>query len=107
MSLCSGAEEQAFVDKVFNGLIRMIDSGKVTAECRDAAMELVTKNVTNRRGFGWAQKFLMTDGGLSVLILLLFPLRLSLLLSFVLWLCHQFMTFHVYIYIYIYIHETS
>ncbi|KAL8594973.1 hypothetical protein ACOMHN_038770 [Nucella lapillus] len=53
--------QQQFVDQVFQLLIKMFDSSKVTPEGRDLAMELVMKNVTYKRAAGWTQKFLETD----------------------------------------------
>nr|KAG5698913.1 hypothetical protein BaRGS_006807 [Batillaria attramentaria] len=40
----------------------MFDSSKVTADARDCAMELVMKNITWKKGLGWTQKFLDTNG---------------------------------------------
>ena len=57
-----------FVDQVFNYLVKMFDMGKVTPEGRDSAMELVTKNVTYKKGLAWTGKFLDTDGKTVVVI---------------------------------------
>lgn len=54
--------QQLFVDTVFPLLIKMFDSSKVTPDTRDCAMELVMKNITWRKGLGWTQKFLDTNG---------------------------------------------
>ncbi|XP_076457084.1 protein unc-45 homolog B-like isoform X2 [Babylonia areolata] len=54
-------EQQQFVDSVFQMLVKMFDSAKVTPDGRDMAMELVMKNVTYKKGAGWTQKFLDSD----------------------------------------------
>ena len=51
---------------MFNLLIKMFDSAKVTPEGRDTAMELVTKNITYKTGLGWTGKFLDTDGEMLI-----------------------------------------
>ena len=41
----------------------MLASAKVTAWGRDAAMELMTKNVVSKDGVNWTRDFLETQGG--------------------------------------------
>lgn len=60
--LYTDEEQQRYVDQLMNHLVRMIDSGKVTAEGRDFAMELLMKNITMKKGVGWTLKFLDTTG---------------------------------------------
>ncbi|XP_005094603.1 protein unc-45 homolog B isoform X2 [Aplysia californica] len=57
-----GAEAQAFLKEVFQGLVKMLPSAKVTAHGRDSAMELITKNVVSRTGADWTKHFLDTEG---------------------------------------------
>ena len=40
----------------------MLQHVKVSACGRDAAMELMIKNITNKTGVHWTRKFLDTDG---------------------------------------------
>ena len=54
--------QQKFVDEVFVGLIKMLQHVNVSACGRDAAMELMIKNVTNKTGVHWTRKFLDTEG---------------------------------------------
>ena len=71
------------MDTVFNLLVKMFDSSKVTPEGRDAAMELVMKNITYKTGLGWCQKFLDSDGETVNLFICLPSCSPSLLSFFV------------------------
>ncbi|GFO40405.1 unc-45-like protein a [Plakobranchus ocellatus] len=55
-------EAQAFLNELFPALVKMLVSAKVTAWGRDAAMELITKNVVSKEGADWTQHFLETQG---------------------------------------------
>lgn len=54
--------QQKFVDEVFYGLIKMLQHVKVSAYCRDAAMELMIKTVSRKTGYHWTPKFLDCNG---------------------------------------------
>ncbi|XP_061176890.1 protein unc-45 homolog B-like [Saccostrea echinata] len=51
-----------FIDSVFKGLVKMLQSNKVSGFGRDSAMELIIKNMLRTDGVQWTRKFLDTDG---------------------------------------------
>lgn len=52
----------AIVDGVFNVLIKLINSNKLSGHGRDSVLEVLIKNVDSKDGFNWTRKFLDTDG---------------------------------------------
>ena len=54
--------QQKFADELFGGLLKMLEHIKVSACGRDAAMELLIKNVTRKTGVYWTKQFLDTEG---------------------------------------------
>ncbi|KAK3759084.1 hypothetical protein RRG08_010697 [Elysia crispata] len=55
-------EGQSFLKDLFPALVKMLVSAKITGWGRDAAMELITKNVVSKEGADWTQHFLETQG---------------------------------------------
>ncbi|GFR82849.1 Unc-45-like protein A [Elysia marginata] len=55
-------EAQSFLKDLFSALVKMLVSAKVTAWGRDAAMELITKNIVSKDGADWTHHFLDTQG---------------------------------------------
>ncbi|XP_074656481.1 protein unc-45 homolog B-like [Tubulanus polymorphus] len=55
-------DNQAIIDDIFLALLKMLPSNKVSAYGRDAALELIIKNVSRNTDLGWTRKLLENKG---------------------------------------------
>ncbi|XP_033727362.1 LOW QUALITY PROTEIN: protein unc-45 homolog A-like [Pecten maximus] len=55
-------DQREYLKETFHMLIKMLQNYKVSGEGRDAAMELLIKNMLRKNGLQWTRDFLETDG---------------------------------------------